>query len=184
MVEVSEDAGSASAALLLIYAQLSLVAVGGVNTTLPEMQRQVVEVHGWMSPSEFVALYALAQAAPGPNMLVSTVVGWRVAGWLGALAATLGIIGPSSLLTWATSSAWHRFREKAWRQRVQAGVTPVTVGLVVTSAVLLTTSTTASWWTGAISVATAAAVLWTRVHPLLMLAAGAGGGVLYGLIGY
>lgn len=170
-------------ALLLIYAQLSLVAIGGVNVTLPEMQRQIVEVHRWMSPAEFVALYALAQAAPGPNMLVSTVVGWRVAGWTGALAATVGMVGPSSLLTWATSSAWHRFRDKPWRKRIQAGLTPVTVGLVVTSAAVLTLSTDTSWWTGALSVVTALVVLFTRLHPLLMLAAGALVGIAMGYAG-
>lgn len=170
-------------ALLLVYSQLSLVAVGGVAVTLPEMQRQVVEVHHWMGAAEFAALYALAQAAPGPNMLVSTVVGWQVAGWAGALAATIGLIGPSSLLTWATSSAWHRFRNAPWRKRIQAGLMPVTVGLVATSAAVLTLSTTVNWWTGAVSVATAAVVLLTRLHPLLMLAAGALVGVLSGYLG-
>ena len=76
-----------------LYAQLSLLAVGGVVTVLPEMQRAVVEVRGWMAPAEFAALFALAQAAPGPNMMVATLVGWRVAGLPGALVATLGMIG-------------------------------------------------------------------------------------------
>ena len=54
----------ALAGLAGIFAQLSLLAIGGVNTVLPEMQRQVVRVHGWMTPAEFAALFALAQAAP------------------------------------------------------------------------------------------------------------------------
>lgn len=159
--------------LAQIYAQISLLAVGGIASVLPEMQRQVVEVHGWMSPAEFAALYALAQAAPGPNMMVSTLVGWRVAGAPGAIVATLGIIGPSSLLTWATAGAWHRFRNAAWRQQVQAGLVPLTVGLVMAGAALLTASTTHWWLPGAITAATAAAMLGTRLHPLLLLAAGA-----------
>jgi chromate transporter len=96
---------SALAALALLFGQLSLLAVGGVNTVLPEMQRQVVQVHRWMKPGEFAALFALAQAAPGPNMLVSTLIGWRVAGLPGALVATLSLYGPSSLLTFVASRA-------------------------------------------------------------------------------
>ncbi len=159
--------------LALIHAQLSLVAVGGVAPVLPEMQRQVVEVHRWMSPSEFAALFALAQAAPGPNMLVVTLVGYHVAGWPGALAATLGMIGPSSLLTWAVANAWHRFRDRPWRTALQAGLVPVTVGLVAAGAALLAASTATSWPTAAITTAAAASVLLTRWHPLWLLGAGA-----------
>ena len=164
--------------LALIYAQLSLVAVGGVAPVLPEMQRQVVQVHGWMPASEFAALYALAQAAPGPNMLVSTLVGWHVAGWAGALAATAGMIGPSSVLTWAVSGAWHRFRDRPWRALLQAGLGPVTVGLVAAGAALLAASTSHDWATAAITLAVAAALLLTRLHPLWLLGAGALLGVL------
>jgi chromate transporter len=161
------------ALLALIFAELSLLAIGGVNSTLPEMQRRVVEVHGWMTARDFADLYALAQAAPGPNMLVSTLVGWRVGGVAGALVATLAMIGPSSVLTWASASAWHRFRDRAWRRRVQAGITPVTVGLVAAAAALLAASTSPSWRAALLTVAVAAAVLGTRAHPLALLAAGA-----------
>ncbi len=166
--------------LALIYAQMSLLAVGGVASVLPEMQRQVVDARGWMSPAEFAALFALAQAAPGPNMMVSTLVGWRVAGAPGALVATLGMIGPSSVLTWATTHVWNRFRHAAWRQKVQAGLVPLTIGLVMASAALLTASTTHGWLPGVITAATAAATLGTRVHPLLLLGAGALLGVASG----
>lgn len=159
--------------LLLVYAQLSLVAVGGVASTLPEMQRQVVEVHGWMGAREFAALFALAQAAPGPNMLVATVVGWRVAGFAGAAAATAGMIGPSSVLTYFVAGAWHRFRDRTWRRVVQAGLVPVTVGLVVAGGVLIALSAVHGVGTGLVLAATVAGVLGTRLHPLLLLAAGA-----------
>lgn len=159
--------------LLLVYGQLSLVAVGGVVSTLPEMQRQVVDVHGWMTAREFAALFALAQAAPGPNMLVATLVGWQVAGFTGALAATLGMIGPSSVLTWFVSRAWHRFRDRPWRRAVQAALVPVTVGLVVAGAALIALSTVHGVGTALVLVASVTGVLATRLHPLLLLAAGA-----------
>ncbi len=167
--------------LAQIYAQLSLLAVGGVSPVLPEMQRQVVDQHGWMTAREFAALFALAQAAPGPNVLVSTLVGARVAGIPGAIVATLGMVGPSSVLSWFTASAWERFRDRTWRKIVQAGLVPVTVGLVIAAAALLTESTTHGWLTAAITALAAAGMLATRLHPLLLLGAGAGLGVLGGL---
>ena len=166
--------------LAALYAQLSVLAVGGVAPVLPEMQRQLVDVHGYMGREEFAALFALAQAAPGPNMMVSTLVGWRVAGLGGALAATAGMIGPSSVLTYVAARAWHRFRDRSWRRLIQAGLTPVTVGLVASGAALLAMSTTHGAVTAGITLATAAVVLGTRLHPLWMLAAGAGVGVVLG----
>lgn len=91
-------------ALALIFGELSLLAFGGGNTILPEMQRQVVDVQGWMSARDFAALYALAQAAPGPNMMVVPLVGWHVAGLPGLLVASVAKFGPSSLLTASRST--------------------------------------------------------------------------------
>ena len=164
--------------LASLFGQLSLLTVGGVAPILPEMQRQVVDVHHYMDPPEFAALFALAQAAPGPNMMVVTLIGWRVAGLGGAVAATVGLIGPSSLLTYATASAWHHFRARAWRGVVQAGLTPVTVGLVAAGAALLVRSTTLGMVTALITAAATIALLSTRVHPLWVLASGAALGAM------
>jgi chromate transporter len=159
--------------LAAIFGQLSVLAVGGVAPVLPEMQRQVVDVQHYMDRPTFAALFGLAQAAPGPNMMVSTLIGWRVAGVPGALAATGAMIGPSSVLTYITARLWHRFRERRWRRLVQAGLVPVTVGLVAAGAALLAASTTHGVLTAAITLATAGLVVFTRWHPLWMLAAGA-----------
>ncbi len=164
--------------LLAIFGELSMLAVGGVVPVLPEMQRQVVDVHGYMDRATFADIFALAQAAPGPNMMVSTLVGWRVAGLSGALAATAGMIGPSSTLTFVTVKLWHRFRDRLWRRVVQAGLVPITVGLVGAGAALLAASTTHGWATGAITLVTAAVLVLTKAHPLLMLALGTVAGVL------
>ena len=164
--------------LAAIFGELSILAVGGVAPVLPEMQRQVVDVHGYMDRATFAALFGLAQAAPGPNMMISTLVGWRVAGLPGALIATAGMIGPSSVMTYATVRLWHRFRERPWRRLVQAGLVPVTVGLVGAGAALLAASTTHDVLTAGITLATASVLVLTRVHPLAMLAAGAIAGAL------
>jgi chromate transporter len=166
-------------ALALIFAELSLLAFGGGNTILPEMQRQVVEVHRWMSAREFSALFALAQAAPGPNMMVVPLVGWHVAGWAGLLVSSLAKFGPSSLLTGVVLGLWRRFRDRPWRQVVQSGLVPMTVGLVAASAALIGMATSADLWLGAITLATAAAMLRSKLHPFWML----GGGAVAGLLG-
>lgn len=160
-----------------LFGQLSLQAVGGINSTLPEMQRQVVAVHHWMSPEQFAALFALAQAAPGPNGIIATLVGWHVAGWPGAVVATVALIGPTALLAYFVAGTWHRFRSARWRRVVQAGLTPVTVGLVLAAAALLSQSTARGPGTVLVTAAAAGLLMASRVHPLLVLAGGAALGV-------
>ena len=167
------------ASLAGIYAELSLLAVGGGNTVLPEMQRQVVHVQGWMTGPEFAALYALAQASPGPNMLISTLVGWRVAGVSGALVATMSLCAPSCLLTYFTANAWYRFRNATWRKKVQWGLVPMTVGLVMAGAAVLCESTVVDWQTAAVTVVVTLAVLLTRLNPLWLM----GGAAALGAFG-
>ncbi|KRQ00529.1 chromate transporter [Bradyrhizobium sp. USDA 4524] len=159
--------------LALIFAELSLLAFGGGNTILPEMQRQVVDVHHWMTAQEFGALFALAQAAPGPNMMVVPLVGWHVAGFSGVLVTSLAKFGPSSLVTGFALRLWERFKDRPWRRTVQAGLVPVTAGLVTASAIVITHASASSWGTILIAAGVAIATTTTRIHPLVALAAGA-----------
>lgn len=161
------------ATLALVFAGLSLLAVGGANALVPEMARQAA-AFGWAGPAEFAGLFALAQAAPGPNMLVVTLIGWRVAGLAGALAATAAFVAPAALLTYHVAHLWQRFREAPWRQRVQAGLTPVTVGLVMAAAVVLCRASAQTPGTALVLAASTAALLATRLHPLWLLALGGG----------
>ncbi|WP_246796178.1 chromate transporter [Burkholderia perseverans] len=166
-------------ALAAIFSQLSLLAFGGGNTILPEMQRQVVEVHHWMPATEFTALFALAQAAPGPNMMIVSLVGWHVAGWAGLLVASLAKFGPSSAITMIVLHGWERFRDRPWRRYVQQGMMPVTAGLVAASALLISQASNGSALQWGITAACAALAWRTRLHPLWLLA----GGALVGLAG-
>ena len=168
--------------LAAVFGQFSLLAFGGANTVLPEMQRQVVEVHHWMSAREFAALYALAQAAPGPNMMVVSLVGWRVGGFWGALVTTGAVAAPSSLLTLLVTGVWFRFKDAAWRKALQAGLQPVTAGLIMASAVLLIESTTVDWTAAAVTVVAAGLFIFTKLHPMLILSAAATAGAV-GLVG-
>lgn len=160
-------------ALAILFAQLSLLAFGGGNTILPEMQRQVVEVHGWLTAREFTDMFALAQAAPGPNMMVVTIIGWHVAGWPGVLVTSLAKFGPSSIVTALVMRFWDRFKDRPWRRAVQAGLVPVTVGLVAASAVLITRESVHEWALGGVTAVCALMAWRTRIHPLWLLALGA-----------
>jgi len=165
-------------ALALIFSELSVLAFGGGNTILPEMQRQVVEIHHWMSAEEFSALFALGQAAPGPNLMVVTLVGWHVAGWAGMLVTTLAKFGPSSILTIFALHAWERFKDKPWRRVVQAGLLPVTAGLVAASAALIAHASDTNLLLAAITAVTAALAVKTKIHPLWLLFGGSMAGLL------
>ena len=160
-------------ALFLIFTELSLLAFGGGNTILPEMQRHVVDIQHWMTAREFSTLFALAQAAPGPNMMIVPLVGWHVAGWSGLLVASVAKFGPSSLVTALAMRLWHRFKDRPWRRIVQAGLVPMTVGLVSASAFLIAEASDGEWILVAVTLAVAAATYRTRLHPLWVLAAGA-----------
>jgi chromate transporter len=173
---------SALAELAAVYAQLSLLAFGGANAVIPEMQRQVVDVHHWMTAPEFADLYALAQAAPGPNMMVVSLVGWRVAGFWGALVTTGAVAAPSSILTLLVSGVWFRFRDASWRKALQAGLQPVTAGLILASAALLIESTAVDWTAAAVTVVTAGLFIFSKLHPMLILGAAAVAGAI-GLVG-
>jgi len=159
-------------ALAALFAELSMLAVGGANALVPEMQRRV-QAQGWMGPTEFAALFALAQAAPGPNMLVITLVGWRVAGLSGALVATGAFVLPSGVLTYVVSKLWDRFRDTPWRRVVQAGLTPVTVGLVMAAAYFLCRASVHDAAMLVLVLVTMAVLLTTKLHPLWLLGAGA-----------
>ena len=164
-------------ALGLVFGQLSLLAFGGANSILPDLQRQIVG-QGWMTGHEFAALFALAQAAPGPNMMVVSLIGYHVGGLSGALVSTIAVAGPSSVLTYLTAGAWFRLKDRPWRKAIQAGLLPVTVGLVMASAALITKSTTLDWRTGLMTAVVAGLIYFTKFHPLLVLAGAAALGAL------
>jgi chromate transporter len=167
-------------ALAILFSQLSLLAFGGGNTILPEMQRQVVDVHHWMSAESFTSLFALAQAAPGPNLMIVPLIGWHIAGWQGMLVSSLAKFGPSSLVTILVLRLWDRFKDKPWRAVAQQGIFPVTVGLVAASAALITEASVDGWLLGAIAAAVAVLGWRTRLHPLWLLL----GGAVVGLVGF
>ena len=172
------SSADALSALAWQFGALSLLAFGGANAIIPEMHRQAVEVHHWMSDADFTALFAISQAAPGPNFMISTLVGWKVAGLSGALLATAAMCLPSCLLAYGVARLWDRFRDAPWRQAVAAGLAPVTVGLVAATFWLLVRAADQSARLAIVTVLTAAIAYFTRLNPLWALGAAAAAGLL------
>jgi chromate transporter len=117
-------------ALAWTFLRLSFLAVGGGIGVVPEMQRQVVEIHGWLTARQFVDGYALSQITPGPGMLVTAFIGYRVQGLLGASVAMAAMFLPTSLLTWIVAHRWERIQSRPWSQAVERALAPLAVGLM------------------------------------------------------
>jgi chromate transporter len=126
-----------------------------------------------MTPAQFSELYGLANAAPGPNVIVVTLIGWQVAGLAGALVATLAICAPSCLLTFVLFRLWQKFRDAPWTRAIEHGMAPITVGLVLASGYLITRGSNEGWTAYVLTAVTVWVVLATRLNPLWLIGAGA-----------
>lgn len=180
---MSDDLFGAPAWLLTVhFALLSLAAVGGgVIMLAPDMHRYVVDAHHWITAEQFAAAYAIAQAAPGPNMLFVTLVGWQVAGWAGALGATLAIIVPPALLTLivirlAKGSSGGRIGR--FGRAVKSGLAPLSIGLLVAGGWVLLAAGDGGWRAVFVVALTIAAVMRTKWNPVWLIVAGAAAGML------
>jgi len=165
--------------IFLEFALLSFVAFGGATALLPEMHRVVVENHHWLDDTKFTHLYAIAQAAPGPNVLVVTLIGWEIAGFAGALATTLAMCLPMSVLIYLLIDRWESFSGKRWQKAISLGVAPLAVGLVFSGATLIALAAGFGWAAWGLVVATLVANLRMKLHPLWFI----GFGALLGLLG-
>jgi chromate transporter len=161
-----------------LFGKLSLLAVGGVNSTVPEIAQQV-EAHHWATAAQFSQLYALAQSAPGPNMLIAALIGAHVAGIRGGIVSTLAMILPAGILAMAVSGLWERFREQRWRQVLQAAILPITAGLLLAAGFVLVRAADRTIIYAAISLAAAGLAFRTSLHPLWLLGAGVALGLVF-----
>jgi chromate transporter len=160
------------AALGLTFATMSLFAVGGANSAIPEMHRVAVDVNHWLTDKQFTDVYAIAQLSPGPNVLIVTLIGYSVAGLLGALVATVAMCVPTAVLALIVSRFLTRASQARWPGIVQAALVPLSIGLMGASGFIL--ARTSDRTVVAVLVTVGAAVLasLTKLNPLWMLVAG------------
>jgi len=166
--------------LLGYFALLSLFAVGGANAAIPEMHRVAVDVMHWMNDRQFADMYAMAQVSPGPNVIIVALIGYHVAGFAGAGVAITAMCGPTCTLAFFVARTWDRFKGARWRMAIQAGMVPLSIGLIAASAFVLAHAADRNVYAALITAATAAVAFFTRINPLwVFLAAG-----LLGLSGW
>ena len=162
------------------FALLSLFAVGGANAAIPEMHRVAVDVMHWMNDRQFADMYAMAQVSPGPNVIIVALIGYHVAGFAGAGVAITAMCGPTCTLAFFVARTWDRFKGARWRMAIQAGMVPLSIGLIAASAFVLARAADRNVYAALITAATAAVAFFTRINPLwVFLAAG-----LLGLSGW
>jgi chromate transporter len=156
---------------------LSLLCVGGGVGVIPEMQRQVVVNHQWVTAREFVDGYTLAQLTPGPNMLIAAFVGYRAHGVPGALLATLAMFLPTSIMAGVVADRWQRWRDHQWVQAVERALAPVGMGLMAAGVYTLARSALHDVLTVALALA-AALILAARWAPPMLVV------VIAGIVGW
>jgi len=175
--------GLSASDLLGLFAHfllLSLLSVGGAITTAPDMHRYLVTDQHWITDAQFTASVALAQAAPGPNVLFVAALGWNVAGPVGAIVTMLGIMMPSTTLAlWATRWGTRR-RDTLAVRAFTAGLAPLTIGLLLATGWILTDPARDQWGLLALVGMTVLVVGRGKLSPIWMVAVG----MLAGAIGW
>jgi chromate transporter len=159
-------------ALALTFATMSLFAVGGANSAIPEMHRVAVDVNHWLTDKQFTDVYAIAQLSPGPNVLIVTLIGYSVAGLLGALVATLAMCVPTALLALTVSRFLTSVRHARGPAIVQAALVPLSIGLMGASGYILARTSAQTVVAVLLTIGAAVLASVTKLNPLWMLVAG------------
>lgn len=165
--------------VVFIFGKLSLLAVGGANSTLPEIARITVTEKHWLTPAQFSQFFAIANTAPGPNMMIATVIGMHHAGILGGIAATLAMALPAGITAAIVAFIFEKHREARWRRVAQAALLPLSAGLVLAAGCLLVQQSYQGWLTGGLILAATLLTWRTKLHPLWLFGAGALAGILF-----
>jgi chromate transporter len=166
--------------VFLKLSAFSLFAFGGVNALLPELLNLAVYQEQWIDLQTFSDYFAIAQAAPGPNFMTVTLIGWHIYGVLGALLATLAIAWPSSILIYFFQRLILGIKDPITKTSIQYAAAALAIGLVLSSAWQIAIQINHSATAYALTIATIGFTLFTRWHPLYLIALG---GVL-GALGF
>lgn len=154
------------------FALMSLLAIGGANSAIPEMHRVAVDVRQWMSDAQFADMFAISQLSPGPNVLIVTLIGYHVAGLAGAVIATIAMCGPSAVVAYFVSRTLHRASDARWPTILQAALVPLSIGLMCASGLILALTADRTLAAALITLVAALLAFATRLNPLWVLAAG------------
>jgi chromate transporter len=161
-------------ALLVTFAPLSLASIGGGLSILSAIQHQSVDVHHWLTQAQFLDDFGISRAAPGPNTLIVTLIGWQVAGWPGALVASIAIFAPSSVLVYGVAQIWRRYRGAPWQIKIERGLAPIAAGLILAGALNVLRTAEGGWLAWAVAgVSTVLVQYYQKLSPFVLLGMGA-----------
>ena len=154
------------------FGLMSLFAVGGANSAIPEIHRVAVDAQHWLTDKQFADVFAISQLSPGPNVLIVTLIGYQVAGMAGALVATLAMCGPTAIFAYYISRLLARSSHSRWPGIIQGALVPVSIGLMGASGLVLALTADQSWVGAAITAVAALVAFATRLNPVWLLLAG------------
>jgi chromate transporter len=155
--------------LILVFAPLSALSVGGGQAIIADIQHQTVDVYHWFTNQEFADMFAISRATPGPNTLIASLIGWHLGGLAAMLVATLAMYIPSSLMFVTATIYWHRGGKSRWRLAIERGLAPIAIGLLFAGALTIMEALHLGPL-GWASTAVAMGVLyWTKTNPYTVI---------------
>ena len=163
--------------LILTFALLSILAVGGGTAVLPEMQTILAHQFS-IDHTQFFHIYSIGQLAPGPNMLMVLVIGYQIAGLIGAGVVLLSFFLPSSVLCFYVGRLWGRFGESPWRRSIQNALEPISIGLMSSGVYAVAKASIVSGTTLVLALVTLYLILRTKINPVLVILGSGGFGAL------
>ena len=159
-----------------LFSALSLSAFGGGKVVLPSMHQASVGEYHWMTDQQFVDLFSISMAAPGPSMMVVSLVGLKdclpygtAMAILGALIATVAMFIPSSILVFVAGKWWDDWKESPWRHSIQQAIMPISTGLILGATVIIAKTSIHSMPTAIMGVVALVLMLFTKINPVLMM---------------
>lgn len=166
--------------LIRVFAYLSILTVGGGMAAFPELKVLTVEVHHWLTFPQLVHLYSIGQMAPGPNMMMIVAIGAWAAGLAGAIAVLLAFFGPTAVLALFVGRLWTRLEHWPWRDSIQKGLAPVSIGLLLAGCLTIARGAVRDWISACLCVVTFMILVRSKVNPALLVLGGAVvGGLAY-----
>jgi chromate transporter len=171
--------------LTILFSGLSLMSIGGGNVVLPEMHLHAVQQDHWLTNAQFADIFAISQAAPGPSILIVTLVGYAAGlsmggvlwGILGGIVATVAMIVPASILVYVVTKIWQKGEGSKIRLAIEKGFAPLTVGLITATCLVISRAADHDWKAYTLTAICTVIFLRTKINPLVVVAAA-------GLIGY
>ena len=165
--------------ILLLFSSLSILSIGGGNTVLPEMHHKAVNDYGWLTDKQFADVFAISQAAPGPSILIVTMIGYKAGigatgnelfGVLGAVLATIAMMIPAGLLVYIVSRVWEHAKNSPVRKAIEKGFAPLTVGLILASGWVMSKAADHDWRAFLLTGVCTAIFSVTKINPLFIVA--------------